>query len=89
MAGLIREAATLARYAASMGRRNVVLLALLLLAASLPGILNVVAKDHVSTTEGVIAWISVVMFGSAVIALLMTLLGAGVAWLRQVGDASK
>jgi hypothetical protein len=76
-------------YAPSMGRRrNLAALALLLLAASLPGILNVVAKDHVSTTEGIIAWISVVAFGVAIITLLMTLLLGGVARLRRVADPS-
>jgi len=66
-------------------RRNVVALALLLLAASLPGILNVLAKDHVSTTEGIVAWVSVVAFGAAVITL-MTLLVGGVVRPRRVTD---
>jgi hypothetical protein len=70
-------------------RRNVVALALLLLAASLPGILNVLAKDHVSTTEGIVAWISVVAFVVAIITLLMTLLVGGVVRLRRVADPSE
>lgn len=49
---------------------NLTVVALLLLAASVPGILNVVAKDHVSSTEGVIAWISVTVFVAAVITLV-------------------
>jgi hypothetical protein len=69
-------------------RRNVVALALLLLAASLPGILNVLGKDHASTTEGIVAWISVVAFGVAIIAL-MTLLVGGVVRLRRVADPSE
>jgi hypothetical protein len=69
--------------------RSVVVLALLLLAASLPGILNVVAKDHVSTTEGIIALISVVAFGVAVITLLVTLLVVGVVRLRRVADPAE
>src|SRR3954451_721830 len=42
--------------------RNLVALDLLLLAASVPGVLNVVAKDRVSTTEGVLACVSAVAF---------------------------
>jgi hypothetical protein len=49
-------------------RRRLVLLDLVVLAASVPGILNVVAKDRVSTAEGVVAWISALV-------LLVSLLG--------------
>jgi hypothetical protein len=43
---------------------------LLLLVASLPGILNVLAKDHVSTAEGAWAWLSLLAFLVAVVGLL-------------------
>jgi len=45
----------------------------LLLAASVPGILNVLAKDHVSTAEGIIAWVSAVAFVVAVLGLVVLL----------------
>jgi uncharacterized membrane protein YhaH (DUF805 family) len=51
-----------------MRLRRLVLIDLALLLVSLPGLLNVVAKDHVSTAEGVIAWISI-------LALVVSLLG--------------
>ena len=54
-----------------MRRRNVLLLDLVVLAACVPGILNVVAKDRVSTAEGVVAWISAVGFVVALLALLV------------------
>jgi hypothetical protein len=42
--------------------RNLILLDLALIAACVPGIFNVLAKDHVSTTEGVVAWVSAIAF---------------------------
>jgi uncharacterized membrane-anchored protein len=51
--------------------------------------LNVLAKDHASTTEGIVAWISVVAFGVAIVTLLMTLLVGGVVWLRRVARPSE
>jgi hypothetical protein len=51
--------------------RTVFLLDLVVLAACVPGILNVVAKDQVSTAEGVVAWISAVGFVVALLALLV------------------
>jgi threonine/homoserine/homoserine lactone efflux protein len=54
-----------------MRLRNVLLLDLVVLAACVPGILNVVAKDQVSTAEGVVAWISAVGFVVALLALLV------------------
>ena len=50
--------------------RNLILLNLALLVACVPGIFTVLAKDHVSTTEGVVAWVSAV----ALILLLVVLL---------------
>lgn len=64
-----------------MRLRNVFLLDLVVLAACVPGILNVVAKDQVSTAEGVIAWISAVGF---VVALLALLVLAAVGVLRKL-----
>ena len=64
-----------------MRLRTVVLLALVVLAACVPGILNVVAKDQVSTTEGVVAWISAAGFVVAVLALLVL---AAVGVLRKL-----
>jgi uncharacterized membrane protein YhaH (DUF805 family) len=62
----------------SIGRtRAVAASALILLVASVPGILNVIAKDRVSTAEGVIAWISLVAFVAAVVTLI-ALAGIGV-----------
>jgi hypothetical protein len=43
---------------------------LVLLAASVPGIFNVLAKDHVSTAEGIWAWVSLLAFVVAVVGLL-------------------
>jgi hypothetical protein len=51
-------------------RRRLVLLDLVALAASVPGILNVVAKDQVSTAEGVLAWISALVFLVSLLGLL-------------------
>ena len=42
--------------------RNLILLDLALIAACVPGTFNVLAKDHVSTTEGVVAWASAIAF---------------------------
>ena len=53
-----------------MRLRTVFLLDLVVLVACVPGILNVVAKDQVSTTEGVVAWISAMGFLVALLALL-------------------
>jgi len=50
--------------------RSVVALAVLLLLASVPGLLNVAAKDHPSTAEGVIALVSLAVFAVAVITLI-------------------
>jgi hypothetical protein len=50
---------------------------LVLLVASLPGVVNVLAKDHVSTAEGVIAWISL-------IALVVSLFGLALLVVRAV-----
>ena len=41
-----------------MRLRNLIVLNLVLLAACVPGIFNVLAKDHVSTAEGVVALVS-------------------------------
>jgi hypothetical protein len=65
-------------------RRNLVALDLVLLVASLPGIVNALAKDHVSTAEGVIAWISAVLFLVAVLGFVV-LLAVG---LRRFADRS-
>ena len=54
-----------------MRLRNAFLLDLVVLVACVPGILNVVAKDQVSTTEGVVAWISAMGFLVALLALLV------------------
>jgi hypothetical protein len=51
-------------------RRRLVLIDLAALAASIPGILNVVAKDQVSTAEGVVAWISAGVFVVSLLGLL-------------------
>jgi hypothetical protein len=70
-----------------MRLRNVLLLDLVVLAACVPGILNVVAKDQVSTTEGVIAVISPAVF---VVALLVLLVLAVFGVLRLFrGDPSR
>ena len=53
-----------------MRLRRLIALDLLLLAASVPGIFNVLAKDHVSTFEGVIAWVSAAVFILSLLALL-------------------
>ena len=50
--------------------RNLAALGALLVIASLPGLLNVLAKDHVSTAEGVIAWVSLVALMVGVLALV-------------------
>jgi hypothetical protein len=54
-----------------MRLRNVFLLDLVVLAACVPGMLNVAAKDQVSTAEAVIAWISAAGFVVALLALLV------------------
>jgi hypothetical protein len=51
-------------------RRRLVLIDLVALAAAVPGILNVVAKDHVSTAEGVLAWISAVVLVGSLLGLV-------------------
>jgi len=61
-------------------RARLLLIDLVALAASVPGILNVVAKDQVSTTEGVIAWISAAVF-------VVSLLGLLVLAALTIGDA--
>jgi hypothetical protein len=63
---------------------KLILLDLALVAACVPGIFNVLAKDHVSTTEGVIAWVSAVGFVVFVGALLV-LIGIG---LRRFANSS-
>jgi hypothetical protein len=52
---------------------RLILAALVLLVASVPGILNVLAKDHVSTAEGVVAWLSAAVFVASALALLVLL----------------
>ena len=56
-----------------MRLRNLIVLNLVLLAACVPGIFNVLAKDQVSTAEGVIAWISAAGFVVFLLALLVLL----------------
>jgi hypothetical protein len=63
-----------------MRLRRLVLLDFVLLIASLPGLLNVLAKDHVSTAEGVVAWISFIVL----VASLMGLLALTVVAVRRV-----
>jgi hypothetical protein len=41
------------------------------LVAAIPGILNVVAKDQVSTAEGVVAWISAAVLIASLLGLLV------------------
>jgi uncharacterized membrane protein YhaH (DUF805 family) len=75
--GLRRPAAAPIRCAVLLGHsarkrlRTLILLDLLLLAACVPGIVNVLAKDDVSTAEGVAAWISVVAFIVLLVALVV------------------
>jgi hypothetical protein len=57
--------------------RHLVLLDLVLLAACVPGIFNVLAKDRASTAEGVVAWASAVGFVLLLVVLLV-LIGVGV-----------
>ena len=54
-----------------MRLRSLVVLDLVVLAACIPGILNVAAKDDVSTAEGVVAWVSAVGLIVAVLALVV------------------
>lgn len=63
-----------------MKLRRFALLDLALLVASLPGLLNVIAKDHVSTAEGVVAWISLVVF----LASLAGLIAFVFVWVRRL-----
>ena len=67
-----------------MRLRNLIVLDLVLLAACVPGIFNVLAKDHVSTAEGLIAWISAVGLAVSLLALLV-LLALGI---RRFGKPS-
>ena len=67
-----------------MRLRNLIVLDLVLLAACVPGIFNVLAKDRVSTAEGVIAWISAVGLIVFLLALLV-LLALGI---RRFGKPS-
>ena len=67
-----------------MRLRNLIALDLVLVALCIPGILNVVAKDHVSTAEGVIALVSgagLILF----LLVLLVLLGVGA---RRLGGSS-
>jgi len=50
--------------------RNLVVIDVLLLAASVVGILSQIAKDHPSTAEGTVWVVSVVAFGLAVVGLV-------------------
>lgn len=61
-----------------------VVLAALLVIASLPGLLNVLAKDHVSTRDGVIAWVSL----AALVIGVITLVTLAVIWLRRFANPS-
>jgi hypothetical protein len=54
-----------------MRLRSLVVLDLVVLAACIPGILNVAAKDDVSTAEGVIAWVSAIGLIVALLALVV------------------
>ena len=56
-----------------MRLRTLIVLDLVLLAACVPGIFNVLAKDRVSTAEGVVAWISAAGFVVFLLALLVLL----------------
>ena len=67
-----------------MRLRNLIVLDLVLLAACVPGIFNALAKDHISTAEGVIAWISAVGLIVFLLALLV-LLALGI---RRFGKPS-
>lgn len=46
-----------------------------LIAVSVPGILDVIAKDHVSRAEGVLAWASIVALLAGLVALLVAIVG--------------
>jgi predicted MFS family arabinose efflux permease len=50
--------------------RNLVAIDVLVLAASVVGILSQIAKDHPSTAEGTVWMVSVAAFGLAVVGLL-------------------
>ena len=54
-----------------MRLRSLVVLDLVVLAACIPGILNVAAKDDVSTAEGVVAWVSAIGLIVALLALVV------------------
>jgi hypothetical protein len=56
-----------------MRLRNLVVLDLVLLAVCVPGIFNVLAKDHVSTAEGVVALVSAAGLVAFLVALLVLL----------------
>jgi hypothetical protein len=56
-----------------MRLRTLIVLDLVLLAACVPGIFNVLAKDQVSTAEGVVAWISAAGFVVFMLALFVLL----------------
>ena len=56
-----------------MRLRNLIALDLVLLAACVSGIFNVVAKDHVSTVEGAIAWVPAAGLIVSALALLVLL----------------
>jgi hypothetical protein len=53
--------------------RNLIALDVVLFAACVPGIFNVLAKDHVSRVEGVIAWVSAAGLILSVLGLLVLL----------------
>jgi hypothetical protein len=54
-----------------MRLRNLIVIDVLLLALALPGMLNVLFKNHASNAESVVAWISLVAFAGGVLALLV------------------
>ena len=56
-----------------MRLRNLVVLDLVLLAVCVPGVFNVLAKDHVSTAEGVVALVSAAGLVAFLVALLVLL----------------
>jgi hypothetical protein len=67
-----------------MSLRKLIALDLLLLALRIPGVFNVLAKDHVSTAEGVIALVS----GAGLILFLLVLLVLLAVGARRLAGSS-
>jgi hypothetical protein len=57
--------------APNMRNRNLILIAILLLALTLPGMLRVLLAHHTSTAQSVLVWISVVAFAGGALMLLV------------------